>query len=98
MKASLFAVCSSQDESESAKVGAVRQSILAILARVVWFVCVCVWLMCGSALFEPCGAAFFRVHGGPLPVSPVGNNAINGCVMGRGRTPFWAFFGANCTR
>ena len=61
MKASLFAVCSSQDESESAKVGAVRQSILAILARVVWFVCVCVWLMCGSALFEPCGAAFFVV-------------------------------------
>ena len=39
------------------KVGAVRQSILA---RVVCF-CVCVWLMCGSALFEPCGAAFCRV-------------------------------------
>ena len=40
------------------KVGAVRQSILV---RVLCFVCVCVWLMCGSALFEPCGAAFCRV-------------------------------------
>ena len=41
------------------KAGAVRQSTLA-QAQVVWL-CVCVWLMCGSALFEPCGAAFCRV-------------------------------------
>ena len=41
------------------KVGAVRQSILARILCFVW--CVCVWLMCGSALFGPCGAAFCRV-------------------------------------
>ena len=47
--------CSSQNESGRCP------SVNSGTDLMVCCACVCVWLMCGSALFEPCGAAFFRV-------------------------------------